>query len=237
MNKYQQIAHDIENHIVKYNLKHGEKILSLKQLEAHYLVSKTTIISALHLLEERGKIFQVRGSGIFVRKPIRNDYIPIYLNQCIEIEDADNCISPEHHKKLMILNDKNEVANYIDVKEENEIYYLNKIEKRKQGPKQLEKIYYDLKTSEKLGLKLQVGLISDDFIKKIEETISYTDLYIYSDTMSNSEAAQLQTNHGRAALFVDTVYYAKDGQVFGFSKKIYPQLENCFLIQTNKRNT
>jgi len=237
MNKYQQVAHDIENHIVKHNLQHGEKLLSLKQLESRYMVSKTTIISALHLLEERGKIFQVRGSGIFVRKPIRNDCTPLYLNQSIEIRDADDDAFPENHKKMMILKDKKEAVMYLDVRDEDEIYFVKKIEEGKQRLKHLEKIYYDVKASERLGLRLEIGPISEKLTKKVEEIISYTDLYIYSESMSGSEATQLHMNHDRAALFIDTVYYSKEGQVFGFSKKIYPHAENCFLIQTNKRNT
>lgn len=237
MNKYQQVAHDIENLIVKHNLKHGEKLLSLKQLESRYMVSKTTIISALHLLEERGKIFQVRGSGIFVRKPIRNDGTPLYLNQRIEIRGADYDASPELFMKMMILKDKKEVAMYIDFRDEGEIYFVNKIKEGEEKIKYLEKNYYDVMVSERLGLGLKVGIISENLTKQVEETISYTDIYIYSGTMTDSDATQLNMNHDRRALFIDTVYYAKGGQVFGFSKIIYPHGKSCFLIQTNKRNT
>ena len=237
MNKYQQVAHDIENHIVKHNLKHGERLLSLKQLESRYMVSKTTIISALHLLEERGKIFQVRGSGIFVRKSIRNDGTPLYLNRSIEIKDADNDAPPEIHKKMMILKDKKEVAMYLDFRDEGEIYFMNKIKEGEERIKYLEKNYYDVMVSERLGLELKVGIISENLTKQVEETISYTDIYIYSGTMTDSDATQLNISHDRRAIFIDTVYYSKGGQVFGFSKIIHPHVESCFLIQTNKRNT
>lgn len=237
MNKYQNIAHDIEKDIVKRNLKHGEKLLNLKQLEARYMVSKTTIVSALHLLEERGKIFQVRGSGIFVRKPIRTDCTPLYLNQSIKLETSDEHVFPENHKRLMILHDKTEADLYLDVNNGDEIYFLDKIEDGNKKLKYFEKVYYDVRTSERLGLKLEVGLLSENLIQKVEETISYTDVYIYFETMSDPEATQLNQHHDQSALCIDTVYYSKDGQLFGFSRKIYPRGDNYFLIQTNKRNT
>lgn len=137
----------------------------------------------------------------------------------------------------MILHDKTEADLYLDVNNENKIYFLDKIEDGNKKLKYLEKVYYDVRTSERLGLKLEVGLLSENLIQKVEETISYTDVYIYFETISDPEATQLNQLHDQSALCIDTVYYSKDGQLFGFSRKIYPRGDDCFLIQTNKRNT
>lgn len=78
----------------------------------------------------------------------------------------------------MILHDKTEADLYLDVNNEDKIYFLDKIEDGNKKLKYLEKVYYDVRTSERLGLKIEVGLLSENLIQKVEETISYTDVYI-----------------------------------------------------------
>lgn len=65
--KYQQIAIEIEKHIEDNALQQEDKLLVLGALMAHFEGSKSTI-TKLNLLEKKGAIFQVRGSGIFVRR-------------------------------------------------------------------------------------------------------------------------------------------------------------------------
>jgi len=85
----------------------------------------------------------------------------------------------------MILHDKTEADLYLDVNNEDKIYFLDKIEDGNKKLKYLEKVYYDVRTSERLGLKLEVGLLSENLIQKVEEIISYTDVYIYFETISD----------------------------------------------------
>lgn len=81
MLKYQQIAAEIETYIEEHQLQQGDKLPVLETLMAQFEVSKSTITKSLELLEQKGTIFQVRGSGIFVRKHKRKGYISLLSNQ------------------------------------------------------------------------------------------------------------------------------------------------------------
>lgn len=81
MLKYQQIATEIETYIEEHQLQQGDKLPVLETLMAQFEVSKSTITKSLELLEQKGAIFQVRGSGIFVRKHKRKGYISLLSNQ------------------------------------------------------------------------------------------------------------------------------------------------------------
>lgn len=52
----------------------------LAELMELYDVSKSTIVKALERLENRGLIYQVQGSGVFVRRPKRADYVNLIDN-------------------------------------------------------------------------------------------------------------------------------------------------------------
>ena len=75
MLKYQLIANQIENTIYENNLPKGTKLPTVEQLACDYNVSKSTIVKALESLVLKGIVYQVQGSGIFVRRKNRKGYI------------------------------------------------------------------------------------------------------------------------------------------------------------------
>ncbi len=75
MLKYQLIANQIENTIYENNLPKGTKLPTVEQLASDYNVSKSTIVKALESLVLKGIVYQVQGSGIFVRRKNRKGYI------------------------------------------------------------------------------------------------------------------------------------------------------------------
>ena len=75
MLKYQQVANDIENYIYDNDLPQGTKLPTVEGLACDYKVSKSTIVKAIESLVLKGLIYQVQGSGIFVRRRSRKGYI------------------------------------------------------------------------------------------------------------------------------------------------------------------
>ena len=75
MLKYQQIAKEIENYIYSNSLPQGTKLPTVENFAFDYKVSKSTIVKALESLVLKGIIYQVQGSGIFVRRRNRTGYI------------------------------------------------------------------------------------------------------------------------------------------------------------------
>ena len=75
MLKYQLIANQIEDHIYENDLPKGTKLPTVEQFASDYGVSKSTIVKALETLVLRGIVYQVQGSGIFVRKRNKKGYI------------------------------------------------------------------------------------------------------------------------------------------------------------------
>src|SRR5581483_11636824 len=111
MLKYQQIAMEIEKYIEDHALQQGDKLPVLETLMAQFDVSKSTITKALELLEKKGVIFQVRGSGIFVRRlkqeaahnlNIELDDDVYYVKRVQYINGQTLCLEESYYNKSIV---------------------------------------------------------------------------------------------------------------------------------------
>ena len=78
MLKYQIIANEIENNIYSNDLPQGTKLPTVETLASEYKVSKSTIVKAIESLVSKGLVYQLQGSGIFVRR--RNPGANVFEN-------------------------------------------------------------------------------------------------------------------------------------------------------------
>lgn len=70
MHKFVHIVKDLEEQIINYNYKEGDKLPSIRVLSSQYKVSKSTVIRALQDLEQRHIVYSVDKSGYFVVKSV-----------------------------------------------------------------------------------------------------------------------------------------------------------------------
>ncbi|MBA9084338.1 DNA-binding transcriptional MocR family regulator [Fontibacillus solani] len=68
MHKFFLIVKELEEQIVNHNLKEGDKLPSIRVLANQYHVSKSTVIRALHDLEQRHIVYSVDKSGYYLVK-------------------------------------------------------------------------------------------------------------------------------------------------------------------------
>src|SRR5699024_7352721 len=73
--KYEEVAGALVRYINKNELNADDKLPSIQEMVDYYQVSKNTVLSALNDLEKQGLIYQVRGSGVYVRGNQRKGYI------------------------------------------------------------------------------------------------------------------------------------------------------------------
>ena len=81
MLKYQIIANEIEDNIYSNDLPQGTKLPTVENLASEYKVSKSTIVKAIESLVSKGIVYQLQGSGIFVRRRNRSGYIDLNITQ------------------------------------------------------------------------------------------------------------------------------------------------------------
>ncbi|MGE6630635.1 GntR family transcriptional regulator [Bacillus sp. NPDC077027] len=232
MLKYQQIAIDIEKYIVTHELQQGDKLPVLETLMTQFSVSKSTIIKSLDLLEKKGIVYQVRGSGIFVRRHRRKGYISLLSNQGFKRDLEEFQITSEV-LKLEVRKPTEEAALNLNISQDDDIYYLQRICYINGQTLCLEESYYHKNVIPYINTEI----VADSVFKFISEglglKVGFSDLYMHVNKLNETEAEHLGLKLDDPALCIETVFHLTNGQPFDFSKITYNYLQSQFFIQAN----
>ena len=73
--KYKHVAEQIEIEINEHVYQHTNKLLTEDEYAQKFDVSRNTIRKAIEILVNKGYVYQVQGSGVFVRDHYKSDYV------------------------------------------------------------------------------------------------------------------------------------------------------------------
>lgn len=232
MLKYQHIANEIEKYIEEHELQQGYKLPSLETFMGQYQVSKSTITKSLDLLEKKGVIFQVRGSGIFVRRHKRKGYISLLSNQGFKKDLEDFQITSEIIE-LDVRKPTKEAALNLNIKQDDDIYYVKRIRFIHGQTLCLEESYYN----KSIVTYLNKEIVSESIFHYITEglglKIGFSDVFLHVDKLNEEEATYLGLKKGDPKLYMESVFHLTNGQPFDFSKVTYNYEQSQFFIQAN----
>jgi len=232
MLKYQKIAIEIEEYIENNQLQQGNKLPVLETLMTQFDVSKSTIIKALEVLEKKGLIFQVRGSGIFVRRLRRKGYINLLTNQGFK-KDLDDFSITSKVVELDVKKASSEVAHNLNIELNSEVYYVKRIRYINGQTLCLEESYIDKAIIPYLNKEIATESIFNYIREALGLKIGFSDSYLYVDVLNQEEAKFLNLKSGLPKLYVENIFYLTNGQSFNFSKVNYNYEQSQFFIQAN----
>jgi GntR family transcriptional regulator, transcriptional regulator of bglA len=232
MLKYQQIAAEIEKYIIENELQQGDKLPVLETLMTRFEVSKSTIIKSLDLLEKKGVVFQVRGSGIFVRRHRRKGYINLLSNQGFK-KDLEEFHITSEVVLLEVRKPTEEAALNLHIDAEDDVYFVKRVRYINEQTLCLEESFYN-KT---IIPYLNKEIVSESIFNYISEglglKVGFSDMYLQVDKLNEEEAKYLDLEEGNPKLNVETVFHLTNGQPFDFSKVTYNYLQSQFIIHAN----
>jgi len=229
MLKYQQIATEIEKYIEKNMLQQGDKLPVLEALRAQFEVSKSTIIKSLDLLEKKGVIFQVRGSGIFVRRHKRRGYFGLLSNQGF-IENFEDFNITSEVIELEVNKPTQEAAHHLNIGLDDDIYYVKRIRYVNGKTLSLEESFYNKSIITYLNKEIVSGSIFNYIGKGLGLKVGFSDIYLHVGKLNEEEAKYLALEQGTPKLCVETLVHLTNGQPFGFSKVTYNYEQSQFFI-------
>lgn len=232
MLKYQQIATEIEKYIENNALQQGDKLPVLEALMAQFEVSKSTITKSLDLLEKKGAIFQVRGSGIFVRRLKRKGYISLLTNQGFKKELEDFNITSEVIE-LEVRKPTQEAAHNLNIGLDDDVYYVKRIQYINGQTLCLEESYYNKSIITYLNKEIVSESIFDYIREGLGLKIGFSDSYLRVDKLNEEEAKYLGLGIGAPKLHLESIIHLTNGQPFDFSKITYNYEQSQFFIQAN----
>ncbi|MCM3598243.1 GntR family transcriptional regulator [Metabacillus idriensis] len=232
MLKYQQIAAEMEKYIEEHELQQGDKLPVLEALMTQFEVSKSTITKSLDLLEKKGVIYQVRGSGIFVRRHKRKGYISLLSNQGFK-KDLENFTLTSKVIELDVRKPTEEVAYNLNIELEDDVYYVKRVRFVNGQTLCLEESYFNKSIVTYLNREIVSESIFSYIMEGLGLKIGFSDLYLNAGILNEDEAKCLGLPNGSPKLYGESIFHLTNGQPFDFSKITYNYENSQFFIQAN----
>lgn len=233
MLKYENVAKQIEHYIKVNNLEQGDKLPSLDQLTEEFSVSKSTIIKALDVLEIKGLIYQVRGSGIFVRQAQRPGFINLsggqgFSNDMEGIQLEGNVIS------LEVIKPSKKIAKSLMLEEDEDVYYLKRVRSMEGLAFCIEESYYSKKHVIYLNEELAKGSIFEYLQNDLKLSFGFADIYFKISELDKEEAPLLDLKEKDATLLTESLYYLHNGEPYNFSVLKYHKDHVQFFVPSSR---
>ncbi|MEK3646424.1 GntR family transcriptional regulator [Aeribacillus composti] len=232
MLKYQRIAMEIEKYIENHNLQQGDKLPVLETLMNQFNVSKSTITKSLDLLEKKGVVFQVRGSGIFVRRHKRKGYISLLSNQGFK-KDLEEFHVTSKVIELDVRKPTQEAAYNLNMELDDDVYFVKRVQYINGQTLCLEESYYNKSIITYLNKEIVSGSIFHYIREGLGLKVGFSDLYLHVDKLSEEEAKFLGLQTGAPKLYIESIFHLTNGQPFDFSKITYNYEQSQFFVQVN----
>ncbi|WP_208559164.1 GntR family transcriptional regulator [Marinilactibacillus kalidii] len=233
MNKYQAVAQEINQLIQKNNLSQGDKLPTLNDLAEEYQVSKNTIIKAVEMLESHGIVYQVRGSGTYVRGRYRKGYVNLTDVHGFQSIFKEFNLSSGVIELKEIIPDEN-IAEVLKLKENETVYYLKRVRQIESRPLCVEESYYN---------KSYVPYLNEDIVQHsifsylrddLKIDINFSDFFLRLGKLDEEQARYLNLNPQDPSIDIESIYYLNNGQPFDYSVIKYHYEEAQFFMQGNK---
>lgn len=235
MLKYMEIAADIERTIVDNDLAQGTKLPKFDELINKYGVSKSTIVKALNILEGRGAIYQIQGSGVFVRRRSRLGYINMIENQGFTTNLDHFDITAKVLSLEKIVPDL-EVRENLLCKENEEVYRVKRIRYVNGQVLCIEESFFKTDIVTFLNLEIVGGSIFNYLETALKLSIGFSDKYLHVVKVNQESSELLDLPVGDPALLIEELFYLSSGVPFDFSRTTYHYEHSQFFVQSSNLN-
>ncbi|MGM0124273.1 hypothetical protein IGI37_001647 [Enterococcus sp. AZ194] len=235
MLKYVEIAEKIEQYIIDKDLKQGTKLPKFNDLIKQYGVSKSTIVNALNILEKSGIIYQIQGSGIFVRRNQRIGYVNLIENQGFTT-DLDEFVITSKVLLLEKIIPSEEVRSNLECSKDELVYHVKRLRYINEQILCVEESYYNSTIVPYLNEEIAKESIFNYLKAALRLSVGFSDKYLHVIKLSEQDSQILELKKEDPALLTEELFYLSSGTPFDFSRTIYHYEHSQFFAQSNSLN-
>ena len=232
MLKYQIIATEIENNIYSNDLPQGTKLPTVEALASEYKVSKSTIVKAIESLVSKGLVYQLQGSGIFVRRRNRDGYIDLNVTQGFTNSLKEFNITSKV-LELDLIRANEEIAQLMECDVNEEAYVVKRIRYINNEIMCYEEAYYKKSIVPYLTKEIAKGSIFEYLKTAFNLKPGFSDRYLHLEKLDNNLANILNLETGDPAMVVLEQIYLPSGVSFNVSKLVYNYKNTQFFLQSS----
>ncbi|WP_090765780.1 GntR family transcriptional regulator [Bacillus sp. OK048] len=218
--KYKEIADRLEQEIQVGLFDKTKKLPTEEELIKKFAVSRNTIRKAITQLVNRGYIYQVQGSGMFLREKSVKDYINLGSLRGLTKDLSSSFIETKILSLRMIEADE-EKARQMSCEAGAKLYYVKRLRIVDQESFSIEISYFKKDIVPYLNEEIAISSIYSYLINDLKLNIGFADKVINCEKIDEATASLLQINPQDPALIIENTVCLTNGTIFEWSKSIF----------------
>ncbi|QHV45374.1 GntR family transcriptional regulator [Bacillus cereus] len=218
--KYKQIADVLEQNIRDGLFNETKKLPTEEALMNRFEVSRNTIRKVISQLVNRGYIFQVQGSGMFLREISVTDYINLGSLRGL----TKNLVSQNIETKVLeleVIDADEEIAKQMQCEAGTRLYFLKRLRIVDAKPFSIEVSYFKKDIIPYLNEEIALSSVYSYFIEDLRLNIGFADKVISCEKVNKENAQLLELNEGDPALLIENTVYLVNGTIFELSQSMF----------------
>ena len=218
--KYKQIVSELEADLLSGKYNEVKKLPREEDLIEKYQVSRTTIRKAIAMLVNKGYVYQVQGSGIFIREASLQDYVSLENLKGLTRDFPDKKIESKLIN-LMVINADEDLAKQMKCDVGTDIYFLERLRYVNEEPFAVEYTYLNKNVIPYMSEEIAHRSIYSFIINDLKLSIGFADKIIYADKLDSESAQLLQLSENDPTLVIENTVFLTNGTVFEVSKVVH----------------
>lgn len=231
--KYKVVADTLEEEIRIGLYSETKKIPTEEEIGERFGVSRNTTRKAIDLLVQKGWLYQVQGSGVFIREMSESVNVVNLQNMNGLTKDFPNKKIETKVIDFKLIKANEELAQKMQCEIDTPIYFVNRVRLVEDEIYSVEYSYFN----KDLILYLNEGIIASSIYNYIREdlklVIGLVDRLFYADYISEKDANLLGVELTAPALVNESKAKLANGEIFDYSKSILHYKNTKFEFLSN----
>jgi GntR family transcriptional regulator, transcriptional regulator of bglA len=218
--KYKEIADILEREIRDGKYNQSKKLPTEDELIKTFEVSRNTIRKAVTQLVNRGYIYQVQGSGMFLREESGTDLIHLGSLRGLTKDLASKTIETKI-LSLQVIEADEGMANQLRCAVGTKLYYIKRLRIVDEEPFSIEISYFIKDIVPYLNEEIATSSIYSYLIEDLKLNIGFADKVINCEKVDEESAELLHLNPLDPVLIIENIVSLANGTLFELSKSIF----------------
>lgn len=218
--KYKEIADCLEREIREGQFDETKKLPTEEELIKTFEVSRNTIRKAINQLVNRGLIYQVQGSGMFLREKSVSDYINLGSLRGLT-KDLDSKTIETKILDLHVIEADEGIACPLRCEVGAKLYYVKRLRIVDEEPFSIEISFFKKDIVPYLNEDIASSSIYSYLIEDLKLNIGFADKIINCEKIDEAGAELLNVNPQDPALVIENTVCLTNGTIFELSKSIF----------------
>ncbi len=218
--KYKEIADRLEREIREGKFDQTKKLPTEEELIKKFEVSRNTIRKAVTQLVNRGYIYQVQGSGMFLREESVTDYINLGSLRGLTKDLTSKTIETKI-LSLHVVEADELTAKGLRCEGGTKLYYVKRLRIVDEEPFSIEISYFKKDVVPYLNEDIASNSIYSYLIDHLKLNIGFADKVINCEKIDEESAELFISTHLDPALIIENTVCLTNGTIFELSKSIF----------------